>query len=84
MGRSPSGGFGQENMKSNIDNELINDHPQHTSAMNETAAAQLLGMSVATLRAWRHRKQGPRFVKFGRSVRYLSADLETFIEGSRA
>jgi predicted DNA-binding transcriptional regulator AlpA len=64
-------------------NELINDHPQHAPAMNETAAAQLLGLSVATLRAWRHRKQGPRFVKFGRSVRYLAADLKAFIERSR-
>ncbi|HTI41198.1 MAG TPA: helix-turn-helix domain-containing protein [Vicinamibacterales bacterium] len=64
-------------------NELIKDHPQHAPAMNEVAAARLLDLSVATLRAWRHRKQGPRFVKFGRSVRYLAADLKTFIEGSR-
>jgi predicted DNA-binding transcriptional regulator AlpA len=64
-------------------NDLINDHPQHPPAMNEIAAAQLLGMSVATLRAWRHRKQGPPFVKFGRSVRYLPADLTAFIERSR-
>jgi predicted DNA-binding transcriptional regulator AlpA len=51
--------------------------------MNEVAAAQLLGLKVATLRKWRHRKQGPAFVKFGRSVRYLAADLQAFIEGSR-
>jgi predicted DNA-binding transcriptional regulator AlpA len=64
-------------------NELINDHPQQAPAMNETAAAELLSLSVATLRAWRHRKQGPAFVKFGRSVRYLASDLRAFIEGSR-
>ena len=64
-------------------NELINDPSQHAPAMNETAAARLLGLSVATLRAWRHRKQGPRFRKFGRSVRYLASDLQAFIEGSR-
>ena len=65
-------------------NELINDQPtNHRRAMNEVEAAEQLGMSVATLRAWRHRKQGPPFVKFGRSVRYLPSDLEAFIEGSR-
>jgi len=64
-------------------NELIKDHQQHSPAMNETAAAELLGLSVATLRAWRHRKQGPAFVKFGRSVRYLSSDLQAFIQRSR-
>ena len=64
-------------------NELINDHPQQAPAMNEVAAARLLDLSVATLRAWRHHKQGPRVVKFGRSVRYLTADLQAFIEESR-
>jgi hypothetical protein len=64
-------------------NELIKDHPQHAPAMDEIAAARLLGLSVATLRAWRHRKQGPPFVKFGRSVRYLPVDLQAFIDGSR-
>lgn len=64
-------------------NELINDRPTNHPAMNEIAAAKLLGLSVATLRAWRHRQRGPRFVKFGRSVRYLVPDLEAFIEGSR-
>ena len=51
--------------------------------MNETEAADRLGLSVATLRAWRHRGKGPRFVRFGRAVRYLRGDLGDFIDACR-
>ena len=51
-------------------------------AMNEIEAANRLGLSVATLRAWRHRSKGPRFVRFGRAVRYLPGDLADFIRAS--
>jgi excisionase family DNA binding protein len=50
-----------------------------TNAFTETQAAEHLGLSVATLRAWRHRGRGPRFVRFGRAVRYLRADLDDFV-----
>ena len=49
------------------------------AAMNEIEAAERLGLSVATLRAWRHRGKGPRFVRLGRAVRYLPTDLAEFI-----
>lgn len=52
-------------------------------AQTETETAEALGLSVATLRAWRQRMTGPGFVRFGRSVRYLSADVEAFIQASR-
>lgn len=52
-------------------------------AITEGEAAELLGLKVATLRAWRHNKKGPRFVKYGRAVRYLPDDLTAFIEASR-
>ena len=42
-----------------------------------------LGLSVATLRAWRLKQKGPRFVRFGRAVRYLEADIKHFVETSR-
>lgn len=51
-------------------------------ALTEREVAGLLGLSVATLRAWRHRGQGPRFLRLGRAVRYLPADLETFVRAS--
>jgi predicted DNA-binding transcriptional regulator AlpA len=55
---------------------------QTTRALTEREVSDLLGLSVATLRAWRHRGQGPRFLRLGRAVRYLPADLEDFVRAS--
>jgi len=55
---------------------------QHSQALTEHEVAQRLGLSVATLRAWRLKGKGPRFVRFGRAVRYLVADIERFVEAS--
>jgi predicted DNA-binding transcriptional regulator AlpA len=51
-------------------------------AVTEIEAAEFLGLAVATLRAWRHRKKGPKFHRFGRAVRYLISDLEDFVRRS--
>ena len=51
-------------------------------ALTEREVSDLLGLSVATLRAWRHRGQGPRFLRLGRAVRYLPADVEDFVRAS--
>ena len=53
-----------------------------TRALTERDVAELLGLSVATLRAWRHRGKGPRFLRLGRSVRYLPSDLADFVRAS--
>ena len=58
----------------------MNEH--RTQAMTDREAAKVLGLSVATLRAWRLRRRGPRFLRFGRAVRYLIADLDRFIESN--
>ncbi len=58
----------------------MNDH--QSQALTETDVAKQLGLSVATLRAWRLKRKGPRFVRFGRAVRYLAADVDRFIESS--
>lgn len=42
-------------------------------------AAQLLGMSTATMRRWRLTGQGPQYRKLGGSVRYFAEDIEAFI-----
>jgi excisionase family DNA binding protein len=52
-------------------------------ALTEHEVADRLSLSVATLRAWRLHAKGPRFVRFGRAVRYLEADIEQFVEESR-
>jgi hypothetical protein len=63
-----------------------------SSVLDEKVAAERLGVSVHTLRKWRHARRGPRFVKLpgaersgrGRegAVRYRTADLEAFLEGA--
>ena len=55
---------------------------QQIPAMTEREVARRLGLSVATLRAWRVRRQGPRYVRFGRAVRYLATDIERFVRTS--
>jgi len=53
-----------------------------TRALTEREVAELLGLSVATLRAWRHRGKGPRFLRLGRSIRYLPSDVNDFVRAS--
>ena len=52
------------------------------AAVTERQVAEQLGLSVATLRAWRHRGKGPRFLRLGRSVRYLPSDVDEFVRAS--
>ena len=59
------------------------DHTRGTArALTEREVGELLGLSVATLRAWRHRGKGPRFLRLGRSVRYLPSDVDDFVRAS--
>jgi predicted DNA-binding transcriptional regulator AlpA len=52
------------------------------TALTERQVGEQLGLSVATLRAWRHRGKGPRFLRLGRSVRYLPSDVDEFVRAS--
>jgi excisionase family DNA binding protein len=58
------------------------DSTRRTTALTERQVAEQLRLSVATLRAWRHRGKGPRFLRLGRSVRYLPADVDEFVRAS--
>lgn len=50
--------------------------------LNDVEVAALLGASLQTVRNWRWRGEGPRFVKLGgRMVRYRPEDVQAFIEG---
>jgi hypothetical protein len=46
----------------------------------EKSAAEKLNLSVFTLRNWRSIGKGPRFCKFGRSVRYPSDELRKYAD----
>lgn len=49
--------------------------------LDETEAAKSLAVSVQTMRNWRWKGEGPRYVKVGkRAVRYRRADLTAFVE----
>lgn len=48
--------------------------------LTEREAAEFLAVSPATLNAWRTRRQGPRYIKLGRAVRYQQADLAAWLE----
>lgn len=65
--------------------------PLHSPAVNSTAnladlldeneAAASLRIAVQTLRNWRWKGEGPRYVKVGvRLVRYRRGDLAAFVE----
>lgn len=51
--------------------------------LDQTAAAEFLGLSPRSLEAIRHRGGGPKFVKLGEGlrarVRYRRADLEAWV-----
>lgn len=50
--------------------------------VTEREAAASLHVTVSTLRNWRWKGVGPRFLKLGgRMVRYHRADLAAFVEG---
>jgi excisionase family DNA binding protein len=56
-------------------------HPSQ-DILTETEASTVLSVSVRTLQAWRLRGGGPKYLKFGRSVRYRRDELQAFIEAA--
>jgi excisionase family DNA binding protein len=59
---------------------MATDKRDKGRALTSREAAERLGVSIATLPAWRSRGRGPRYCHAGRSVRYLEADLAAFLE----
>jgi predicted DNA-binding transcriptional regulator AlpA len=59
--------------------------PERAVVLNPREAAQYLGVSVSTLKAWRAKKVGPKWSMRGaRLVAYRPADLERFLDESSA
>ncbi|MCC7242408.1 MAG: DNA-binding protein [Acidobacteria bacterium] len=55
--------------------------PSPTLAEREAAA--YVGYRPSALRAWRIQSRGPAFVRAGRSVRYLTRDLDAWLDAHR-
>lgn len=55
--------------------------------LNEREAADFLKLARETLRTWRSRERGPKYIRLGEgkgsSIRYDLAELETFIDEGR-
>jgi excisionase family DNA binding protein len=51
--------------------------------LDTVAVADMLAVSVATLRRWRREGGGPDFVRIGRAVRYQAADVNRWIAQHR-
>ena len=55
--------------------------------LNNAQAASLLGITPNTLKFWRHKSRGPKFVKLGDApqagVAYDEADIRAFIESRK-
>jgi len=54
-------------------------HSTPAPLLTEKAAAQLLGLSPATMRNWRCNSRGPVFQRLGRAVRYRREEIDRFI-----
>lgn len=55
----------------------------NTPFLTESAAADYLGLSTATLARWRScGDRGPAYRKFGGAVRYARTDLEAYADGA--
>ena len=50
-----------------------------SALLTEQDVATLTQISPDTLRTWRCRRVGPRFLKIGSSVRYRPEDIDAFI-----
>jgi hypothetical protein len=51
--------------------------------VDEIQAAKILGRAVQTLRNDRHLRQGPAYIKLGRSVRYQVKDLIDYLQRNK-
>lgn len=55
----------------------------NSPAIPEQAAAEYLGLSVKTLQAWRWKRKGPAYMKYGRRVLYSYEDLDRYREAHK-
>jgi predicted DNA-binding transcriptional regulator AlpA len=62
---------------------MTNDANTPDHAVDEREAATVLGFSTSWLRQQRMRGTGPAYVRVGRSVRYLTRDLDRFQNSHR-
>jgi excisionase family DNA binding protein len=55
------------------------DTKSNAKLLSGTEVADYLDIPARTIDGWRHRGTGPRYIRFGRHVRYRLADVEAWI-----
>ena len=53
-------------------------HPSGKTTLTDIEVASRLGVSRFTVRSWRLKGVGPRFLKLGRAVRYRPQDVDDY------
>ena len=48
----------------------------------EGEIARQIGVSLHTIRRWRHERKGPAYLRMGRTIRYRQEDIDEFIARS--
>jgi len=54
------------------------ESPSENRSLTDVEVAERLGVSRFTVRSWRLKGVGPRFLKMGRAVRYRSRDVDEY------
>jgi predicted DNA-binding transcriptional regulator AlpA len=66
-------------LKANEDVPLeSSSRPARNGTLTEVDVATRLGVSRFTVRSWRLKGVGPRFMKMGRAVRYRPQDVDEY------
>ena len=63
--------------------ETMSARTPNQPLLNETDAADYLGLQISTLRRWRWAGTGPAFLKLGSAVRYDPNDLQAYLDECR-
>ncbi|WP_094288413.1 helix-turn-helix transcriptional regulator [Mycobacterium lehmannii] len=53
--------------------------PVSNACVESAVAAPMIGVEPQTLKLWRRKGVGPRYVKFGNRVRYRVSDIEAWL-----
>lgn len=63
--------------------ELTVPRPINPEILTEQEVAPLLGLCPGTLRSWRSKGKGPKYLKLEGAVRYRLADILKFMESGQ-
>ncbi len=70
-------------MKRQAQTEPASGHTQPAHILRERDAADYIGLSRAFLRQGRMHGRGPVFIRAGRSILYLTGDLDAWLTAHR-